>query len=526
MKLPIMIALLLGVAAHAFASGGTVYPFENQPEAKIAPASCGKIDELVFAKLKQLGIEPANPCSDAVFIRRVYLDVIGTLPTSDEVTGFLDDTAPNKRATLIDRLLERDEFADYWGMKWCDLLRVKAEFPVNLWPNAAQVYDHWIRTSIRQNTPYSRFAWEILTANGSNFRAPQVNFYRSAGSKDPKAIARAVALTFMGERAENWPKEKLDGMAAFFSRINFKSTREWKEEIVFCNTFDNAKHSSVHAILPDGTPVTVLADKDPREMFARWLMSSKNSTFAPNAVNRVWFWLMGRGIVQEPDDFRPDNPPINPELLTWLAQQLVSANYDLKPIYRLILNSKTYQLSSIPASDRREGEPYFAFYPLRRLDAEVVIDALDQITGSTEEYSSLIPEPFTWVPETTRSIALPDGSISSSFLDLFGRPSRDTGLLSERNNRPTAAQCLHLLNSSHIQSKLTQSEKLRALLRSSGTPVEKVTEIYLTFLSRRPTEAELKTMQAYNQSAEAKGWQALYDLMWALINSPEFLYRH
>ena len=524
MKAFSLFAVLLGLALGPVWAGEPLPIFEAGPGAA-APAPT-QLDHWVSARLHQGGIPEANLCSDAVFLRRVYLDVIGTLPTAQEAQAFLDSPSPTKRAECIERLLARDEFADYWGMKWCDLLRVKAEFPINLWPNAAQAYDRWVRTALKQNMPYSQFARELLTANGSNFRVPQVNFYRSAGSRDPKAIARAVALTFLGERTDTWPQAKLEGLAAFFSQIRFKSTGEWKEEIVCFNGMGEGDETPAKATLPDGTAVEIPPGQDPREVFADWLISSKNSPFARNAANRVWFWLMGRGIIQEPDDSRPGNPPSNPELLTFLAQELVAAHYDMKRLYRLILNSNTYQRSCIPATKQPEGAANFASYPLRRLDAEVLIDAINQITGATDEYSSMIPEPFTWVPVDKRSIALPDGSISSAFLDLFGRPSRDTGLLSERTNRSTSAQRLHLLNSSHIQKKITGSAKLRALLQSGRPPDNGITSLYLTILSRRPTEQELQEVQTYSSSSEARGEKAFYDTAWALINSTEFLYRH
>ena len=192
-----------------------------------------EIDKLVLARLEQLKIEPANLCSDGVFVRRAYLDVIGTLPSAQEAKDFILDRSPGKRRALIDKLLERDEFADYWAMKWCDLLRVKAEFPMNLWPNAAQAYHRWIRTSIRENKPYDQFVRELLTSNGSNFRVGQVNFYRAMQSKDPQTIAQTVALTFMGVRADKWPASTLTNMAVFFSRVGYKYTAEWKEEIVY-----------------------------------------------------------------------------------------------------------------------------------------------------------------------------------------------------------------------------------------------------------------------------------------------------
>ena len=494
------------------------------PAAQGVVENKGRIDELVFARLKQLGIEPAGLCPDGMFVRRAYLDVIGTLPTEQEAKAFLSDGDPNKRAVLIDRLLEREEFADYWAMKWSDLLRVKSEFPINLWPNAVQAYHHWIRTSIEENMPYDRFVREILTANGSNFRVPQVNFYRAVQSKEPQALAQAVALTFMGVRAENWPKERLAGMAGFFSQVGYKYTLEWKEEIVFSDP-NKAANAPSQAIFPDGTPVRLSSDRDPREVFADWLISPKNPWFARNIVNRIWSWLIGRGIIQEPDDIRPDNPASNPELLAFLERELISSHYDLKHIYRLILNSNTYQLSSIPATADPNGVVHFAFYPLRRLEAEVLIDAICQITGTTEEYSSPIPEPFTFIPEDQRSIAVADASITSAFLETFGRPPRDTGLESERNNRSTAAQRLYLLNSSHIQRKIEQGPKL-LLLFQRQQPRDTIDGLYLTILSRFPTEEELKVAQAYFQASASNRRAAAVDLAWAMINSPEFLCRH
>ena len=523
--------ILLAALVESVASGEALSPFESQAAAagQPVPTPCSQIDKLLFGRLEQLGIQPANMCSDAVFVRRAYLDVIGALPTAQEARTFLSDQDPNKRSTLIDRLLEREEFADYWAMKWSDLLRVKAEFPINLWPNAVQAYHHWIRSSIRENLPYDRFVREMLTANGSNFRVPQVNFYRAIQSKEPQGIAQAVALTFMGVRAEKWEKERLSEMAGFFSQVAYKSTSEWKEEIV---SFDPNKPPAQAAIFPDGTPARLSPDKDPREVFADWLITPKNPWFTRNIVNRVWSWLLGRGIIHEPDDIRPDNPPSNPELLTFLEKELISANYDLKHIYRLILNSQTYQLSSIPRTGKPprgrgpEGQANFSHYPLRQLEAEVLIDAINRITGTTEKYSSAIPEPFTFIPEDRRSIALADGSITSSFLEMFGRSPRDTGLESERNNRPTAAQRLHLLNSSHIQRKIEQGPGLRPLLQSKRKPREVVTELYLTILSRFPTDEELKIVQAYSPQGAGRGREAAVDLAWALINSPEFIYRH
>ncbi|MCX7045838.1 MAG: DUF1553 domain-containing protein [Candidatus Sumerlaeota bacterium] len=505
-------------ALHALSS--LVRPYESDG----AFATANSIDTLVLAKLREKGIEPAHLCSDEVFVRRVYLDAIGTLPTAAEARAFLEDRSPDKRGSLIDRLLAREEFADYWAMKWCNLLRVKSEFPINLWPNAVQAYHRWIRTGIKENMPYNRFVRELLTSSGSNFRKPQVNFYRAVQSKDPQSLAQAVALTFMGARADKWPKDRLAGMAAFFSQVGYKTTAEWKEEIVF---YDLGKtNPPASATFPDGKTAPLPPMQDPREIFANWLISPGNPWFTRSIANRVWSWLLGRGIIHEPDDIRPDNPPVNPELLALLERELIANRYDLKHLFRLILKSQTYQLSCVPQSKNSQSEACFAFYPLRRLGAEVLIDAINQITGTKEKYTSRIPEPFTYIPEDLRSIALADASISSSFLELFGRSPREAGLESEqRDSLPTAAQQLHLRNSSHIRSKLEQSALLRALLNSGGKPRDIVNEIYLTILSRYPTDEEFNVVVAYKQAAENNQGVGL-DIAWALINSAEFQYRH
>jgi len=506
------------------------------------------IDTLVFRTLSKKGIHPVY-CSDAVFLRRAYLDVIGTLPTADEARAFLNDPSMNKRQALVSRLLERDEFADYWAMKWSDLLRVKAEFPVNLWPNAAQAYHHWIRSSIRDNKPYDVFVRELLTSNGSNFRVGPVNFYRAIQNRTPEGIATTVALTFMGTRAENWPTNQLAGMAVFFSQISYKPTREWKEEVVYWNP-DKAfipansvppggsnavaqaappsgRSGPLVGILPDKTRIKLPPDRDPRELFADWLVSQDNPWFTINIVNRIWSWLLGRGIIHEPDDVRLDNPPSNPALLSYLRKEFVKSGFDMKHIYRLILNSRTYQLSSVfPAEKMAQSEALFAYYPLRRLDAEVLIDAINKITGTSDLYTSAIPEPFTFIPANKPAIALPDGSITSPFLELFGRPARATGMENERVNRPIPSQRMHLLNSSHIQRKLEEGPALKLILDSKRKQPEIIEELYLTILSRFPTPEEVAKIDAYVKSGVVKGREAGIDLAWALINSDEFLYRH
>lgn len=556
-----MLALLAAANLRAATDASTPSPIYEIP---ISPVAECQIDKLVFAQLKQLHIEPVL-CSDGVFVRRVYLDVIGTLPTAKEARDFIQDPdTKNKRRLLIDRLLERDEFADYWAMKWGDVLRIKAEFPVNLWPNAAQAYHRWVRASIAANKPYDKFVREMLTSGGSNFRVGPVNFYRAIQNRTPEGIAGAVALTFMGARAELWPTNRLADMAVFFSQIGYKPTSEWKEEHVFWDPLGFSKvagnsapgRAAVTAIglasnsvaqpaiparanrprqetaFPDGKKIALPPDQDPREVFADWLIAPKNPWFSRSAVNRVWAWLMERGIVHEADDIRDDNPPSNAALLAHLEKKFIASGYDLKRLYRLILNSQTYQLSSMPRCVTPEAAAQFASYPLRRPDAEVLIDAINKITGSSDLYTSPIPEPFTYIPSDMPAIAIADGSITSPFLALFGRSARATGMVNERNNRPVPAQWLHLLNSSHIQRKLEKGPRLQALFDSGRSRTEIVTELYLTILSRFPTPEEVTVAKDYGSTPKdakpgrPKRREEWVDIAWALINSTEFLYRH
>jgi Protein of unknown function (DUF1553)/Protein of unknown function (DUF1549) len=524
------------VCAAAVCGAATPEHGTNAFESPTPPKATSQIDQLVFAQLARLNIQPVL-CSDAVFVRRAYIDVLGTVPTAQEAKEFIQDPdAENKRRLLIDSLLERSEFADYWAMKWGDVLRIKAEFPVNLWPNAAQVYHHWVKASITANKPYDKFARELLTSSGSNFRVGPVNFYRAIQDRTPEGIARAVALTLMGARAEAWPSNRLANMTAFFSEIGYKPTGEWKEEHVFWDPLGESKlagntapgraaiasianptnyasqaalvgrtnNAPTEAIFPDGTRVKLSPDRDPREVFADWLITPQNPWFTRSIVNRVWAWLLGRGIIQEPDDIRADNPPSNPALLAYLEKEMIASHYDLKALYRLILNSETYQLSSMPRFNTPEATANFASYPLRRLDAEVLIDAINKVTGSSDLYTSPIPEPFTFIPKGMPAVAIADGSITSPFLALFGRSARATGMANERNNKPTPAQWLYLLNSTEVQRKLEQGPNLQAILNSGRKPADMTEVLYLTILSRFPTPEELKIVQEYKGAQPAK----------------------
>jgi len=522
------------------------------------PKPANRIDEIIFKNLHSMGIKPAL-CSDAVFIRRAHLDLTGRLPSAEEARAFITSSDENKRAALVGRLLDQTAHVDYWAMKWGDILKIKAEFPVKLWPNAAQAYHRWVWESIARNKPYDQFARELLTSSGSNFRVGPVNFYRAMQDKTPEGIAASVALALMGTRVHSWPEERRAGMAVFFSQVGYKPTSEWKEEIVFWDPLDSTavagstapgtdavakavtvtnkipqalaeplcENKPLAAVFPDGAKTTIPPGRDPREVFAGWLIRPDNPWFAKAIVNRTWAWAMGRGIIHEPDDIRNDNPPGNPELLACLEEELVSSGYDLKHLKRLIFTSTAYQFSSIPRfRERPEAGANFASYPLRRVEAEVLIDVVNQITGSLDLYTSAVPEPFTYIPGEMAAVQLADGSVTSSFLTLFGRSARATGMENERVSELASPQWLYTLNSAAIQNKLQNGPRLKALLSSGGEPHEVAEKLYLTILSRFPTAAVVESAEEHARSGAAKGRAAWLDLAWALINSPEFLLRH
>jgi hypothetical protein len=340
--------------------------------------------------------------------------------------------------------------------------------------------------------------------------------------------------------------------------VGYKPTSEWKEEIIFWDPLHStavpgsiapgidavaksvtvtnqipqalaqplSENGPLAAVFPDGTPTTIPPDRDPREVFADWLIRPENPWFAKAIVNRTWAWAMGRGIIEEPDDIREDNPPSNPELLAYLEKELVSSGYDLKHLKRLIFTSTVYQFSPIARSTNPEAQANFASYQMRRVEAEVLIDALNEITGSSDLYTSAVPEPFTYIPNSMSAVELADGSVTSSFLQLFGRSARATGMETERISELASSQWLYMLNSGEIQNKLQSGPKLAAVLSSGGNANEMAEKLYLTILSRLPTDADVKAAEEYAKTGVTKGRDVWVDLAWALVNSPEFLLRH
>lgn len=478
------------------------------------------LTQLVDARLRELGISPSPRCSDAEFLRRLFLDLLGVLPTAAEVRQFLGDTNPGKRERAIAAALERPECIDRLAMHWCDLLRMKSEFPINLWPNAVQAYATWVQERVRDNTPYDAFVAQLLLGNGSNFRSPAANFLRAVGDRSPAGLARATALTFLGTRIEHWPAKRQQGFAHCFSGVAYKSTREWKEEIVY---FDDRKVMQALPItMPDGSEMAVPPGTDPRLTLWHWLQQEPSHALARAHCNRMWSWLFGPGIVEAVDDLRPDNPPSCPALLDYLATRFVQCGWDQRAVLREILCSQTYQRSCLATGKAELAARHFACQSVRRLDAEVLIDVLCQVTATTESYISEIPEPFTRAPVGTPARQLADGSMTSSFLELFARSPRDSGLSTERNHRPTANQRLHLLNSSHIRGKLEAAPFLQRLAPNE----EGIDTIYLTLLGRYPTSDELAAISAHAAAHGLASRALSLDLAWALVNTVEFLYRH
>ena len=477
--------------------------------------------------------------SDAVFLRRAYLTAAGRIPTLAETRNFLNDKSPDKHTKLIDKLLASGEHADLIAMRFADMLRIKSEFPVNLWPNAVQAFHEKLRTDILNNRPYSEMAYEMLTASGSNFRVPYANFFRGSGDRSPAGLAKITALTFMGLRVEKLPEDKRKAFEAFFSRIRFKSTSEWKEELVFTAP----ETATVKAWLPGSGSFTITApEEEPCTVLANALVSDDNPYFARAFVNRAWSWFFGKGLIDPADDITPERSSWQhflagiglrsvsgqEKMLELLTDEFRRSRYDMKHLFRLIMNSQAFHAAStVPEEKRAAAEKYFLSYPVRRLEAEVLSDSIGVLTGNYGRYSSVIPEPFTFLPRGTKAVQIADGSMSSAMLDLFGRPSRDSGKISERNNRITASQRLYLLNSNIIYRQIAAqgwqtAKKCKWQLERRG-----IAEIYLRILSRYPTPQEKKRVMDYFRSLPPKQRGHVWpDLFWVLVNSKEFLYHH
>ena len=491
------------------------------------------IDTQVFAKLRLLQIEPSPLCTDAEFVRRAYLDAAGRLPTPTEVRSFLADRGELKRARLIDTLLELPEFADWWALKWSDRLGVNQRF---VGKNGAIKYHQWVRGAMAANMPEDEFVRTILTAGGPNYSNPPAGFFRRL--RNPESRAEEISQLFMGVRigcakchnhpGENWTQDDYYATAAFFAGVQYRDGPFFvgiydKEETVLtkrdADVTQPRSGATIKPRFPGGqSPQTVSTDR--RGAFARWLTAPENPYFARAAVNRIWFHLLGRGIVEPVDDFRGTNPPSIPALLDALASDFVEHRFDRKHLIRTIMNSRVYQSSGKTNDTNADDERYFSHYLARRIGAEALLDAVCDVTG--------MPEKFKGFPTGLRAVQLPDGEFPYAFLRVFGRPPRASACECERDNETTLHVALMLQGGDFIQSKLNDPDGRIATLNASKlTDRELIEELFLLTLGRQPTREEMQRLLGYltgpgKQSRRAR----IEDILHALINHPEFLFQH
>ena len=503
-------------------------PREETVSAEAAPAAINELDRLVDAKLTKLHIVPSAVCDDATFLRRVSLDLIGRLPSPTECREFLSSTQPDKRATIVEALFKRPEFADYWALKWSDWLRVDRQA---LGHKGAYAYYKWIRDSFAANKPMDRFARELIEADGMVSDHPAAQFYKVA--KDPGDAAAMLSQSLLGVRIEcakchhhpfdRWSQDDYFGMQAFFVPLTFKPTP--RGEMLLATKNDITRHPRTGANIfahPLGTPMTdANPDGDRRRVLSDWLVAPTNPFFARNIANRTWGHFLGRGIVEPIDDVRSTNPPTNPELLDALATHLVTSQFDLRQLIRKIIASRTYQATTAVNPTNQNDEQNYSRSLLRRVDAEVLLDAICDATG--------VPEKFDGVPAGSRAVQLWDSQVTSYFLTTTGRPSRTTVCECERVSSPNVAQVLHTLNSPNLEAKFSHDAgRIVALLRDHPQDdIRVITEIYLAFFSRFPTDEEQAgAMQHFAKIGPARRQQAAEDVAWSLLNSLEFAFNH
>lgn len=495
------------------------------------------IDELVWAKLRTLGVTPSGPVDDATYLRRAHLDVIGRLPTPDEARAFLADTSADKRERLVDALLRRPEYADHWANKWTDLLRPN---PYRVGIKAVLNFDEWIRQAFREDMPYDEFVREVVTAKGSTWQSGAATVFRDR--REPEEIATSVSQLFLGIRlecakchhhpSEAWSQEDFYRFAAYFSRVGRKGPGvsppiSGGEEVVFAaKKGEPVRHPLTGEALEPKPLFGVAggssdASQDPREALAAWMTSAENDYFAQVIVNRVWADLMGRGIVEPVDDLRVTNPPTNGSLLDALADDFRAHGYDLKHLIRTIMSSSVYGLSSLPGERNVADTRNFSRHYRQRLRAEALLDAIGDVTGVSEEFEA--------APPGTRANAIWTHRIDSLFLDSFGRPDPNQDPPCERVADTSVVQALHLMNAPGLHEKVTSDRGRAARLAASDlTPAAIAEELYLSTYSRLPNEEEVAAVgEILTGATDAKARrEAIEDLLWALVNTPEFVFEN
>jgi hypothetical protein len=486
------------------------------------------IDKAVYSKLNRMRIPPAELCTDEEFIRRVYLDTIGVLPAPDEVKAFLANSSPNRRAEVVDALLKRAEFLDFWTLKFADVLRSNGRL---IQTKGTHVFQRWIRTSLEQNKPMDQFVRELLTADGSTFKNPAANYYRI--SRDPENSVETTAQLFLGVRIqcakchnhpfERWTQDDYYGFAAFFSRVRQKKGNLPDEEVIFVSNDGDVRQPRTGQVMKPkalGGPAYDQGGKadDRRKKLASWLTGPENPFFAKSLVNRIWYHVMGRGIVEPVDDFRDSNPASNDELLDGLAADFTKSGYNLKKLIRDILTSRTYQLSARTTELNADDNLYFSHSLTKLLPAEVLLDAISAVTGTVTAFDGL--------PKGTRATQIPDGKMENPFLKTFGRPARELACECERESDSNLSQALQLIGGATVNGKLRDDNgRMAQLAKSQKSPEEITKELYVVALAREPNATEIAAATKHLNGASDRR-QAVEDLGWVLINSKEFLFRH
>lgn len=496
------------------------FKWSNPPEQNF-------VDGHVFSKLKQLQILPSELCTDEEFLRRAYFDLTGRLPRIDETQAFLADKASDRRAKLVDRLLESDDFAEFWTLKWSDILRANGK---KLTATGVHKFQRWVYDGIRTDKGLDQLAHELLTASGSVFENPAANYWRA--SRDPNDATETTAQLFLGIRIqcakchnhpfEKWSQDNYYGIAAAFTRIGRQKGAKTDEEIIHVTRSGEIKQPrtgqtmKVHLLLKGD--VDVPGDQDRRRVFADWLVSSENPFFAQAAVNRIWGHLMGRGIVDPVDDFRDSNPPSNAPLLAELAAQFAKNGFSRKWAIRTIMNSRTYQLSSKKNDFNADDEIYASHSTPRLLSAEQLLDAICQVTD--------VAESFKGAPAGTRTVALAEPPADHYFLKVFGQPQREMACQCERSSESNLSQALQMINGPTVHNKLRNANgRIHRMMKDGKSDDEIVTTLYLAALARNPVEAEMSAARKHI-AASTDRTLALEDVGWAILNSKEFLFQH
>ena len=491
------------------------------------PPANNYVDELAYNRLKLFQIPASDLSSDTEFLRRAYLDTLGLLPQPEEVRAFLADNAPDKRARLIDQLTQRPEFADYWAVKWADVLRIQDE---TLKEEGARAFFKWVRDSIAGNKPMDRFVHEILTGTGDTVQHPPAGYYRT--NTEPEDTSQATAQLFLGVRVscarchnhpyDRWTQDEYYHLAAFFAQVRTKGGRHDDSDTIYIDPDGEVTHprtgKTMRPKFLGGAFAQVKDGEDRRKALADWIVAKENPFFAKEMVNRTWANVLGRGLVEPIDDFRSSNPSVNQPLLDALAKDFVDHNYDFRYLVRTIMKSRTYQLTAKSLPLNRDDQLYYSHALPRLLTAEQLSDALTQVTG--------VPEEFEGYPVGTRAMQVAGTKSRSPFMKVFGRPDRNLNCECEREKEPNLFEALAMISGRNVHNKLHSDDgRIADLARKQVPYPQAVEEMYLSTLTRLPTEKEKTGWLSYLGKATDRR-QALEDLGWVLINSKEFLYRH